>query len=181
MASSVTTWIGLLKTGQDEAAQRLWERFFPRLLEVARAKLRGLPRRATDEEDVALSAFHTLCRAATLGRVPQLNNREDLWRTLVLITSGKAVDQKRHQLAQKRGGVPPGAADADSELAVLEEVVGKEPDPAFAALVAEQCELLLRRLDDDEMRQIALLKLEGYTTEEIAERLQCSPRTVKRR
>jgi DNA-directed RNA polymerase specialized sigma24 family protein len=179
---SITSWIGLLKTGQASAAQKLWEHFFPRLVELARDKLRGLSRRERDEEDVALSAFHAFCRAATDGRIPQLSNREDLWRALVLITSGKAVDQRRHQLAQKRAGSAQAAGTpAQDELALLEEVIGSEPDPAFAALVAEQCQLLLNRLEDDELRQIALLKLEGYTNEETAERQRCSVRTVKRR
>jgi DNA-directed RNA polymerase specialized sigma24 family protein len=60
-------------------------------------------------------------------------------------------------------------------------VIGSEPDPAFAALLAEECQRLLERLDSDELREMALLKLEGYTAEEIAERLDCSLRTVHRR
>lgn len=179
---SITTWIGLLKTGQDDAAQQLWERYFPRLVELARDKLRGLSRRETDEEDVALSAFHAFYRAAIDGRIPQLSNREDLWRTLVLITSGKAVDQRRYQLAQKRAASPQEAGTtAQDELTLLQEVIGNEPDPGFAALVAEQCQFLLSRLEDEELRQIAVHRLEGYTNEEIAERQQCSVRTVKRR
>src|SRR5262249_23569689 len=108
MDSSVTTWIGLLKTGQEEAAQRLWERFFPQLLRLASAKLRRRPGREADEEDVALSAFHSFYRAVADDRLPQLSNRDDLWRTLVLITAGKAVELRRYGQAQKRGG--PGAA-----------------------------------------------------------------------
>lgn len=178
MDSSVTTWIGLLKTGQEEAAQKLWERFFPQLVELARDRLRSLPRREADEEDLALSAFDAFYRAAASGRIPQLNNRDDLWRTLVMITTGKAVDQRRREHAQKRGG--PKVADED-ELALLEEVVGREPNPALAALVADECESLLRQLDDEELQHIALSKLEGYTNEEIASRLSCSLRTIKRR
>jgi DNA-directed RNA polymerase specialized sigma24 family protein len=179
---SITTWIGLLKAGQDDAAQQLWEQYFPRLVELARDKLRGLSRRETDEEDVALSAFHAFYRAAIDGRIPQLNNREDLWRTLVLITSGKAVDQRRYQLAQKRAASPQEVGTtAQDELNLLQEVIGNEPDPGFAALVAEQCQLLLSRLEDEELRQIAVYRLEGYSNEEIAERQNCSVRTVKRR
>jgi DNA-directed RNA polymerase specialized sigma24 family protein len=40
---------------------------------------------------------------------------------------------------------------------------------------------LLGLLDDDSLRQIARLKLEGYTNEEIAERLGIVERTVERR
>lgn len=174
MDPSITTWIGLLKAGEDQAAQQLWERFFPQLVEVARQRLRGLSRREADEEDVALSAFHAFYRAAVSGRIPQLSDRDDLWRTLVLITNGKAIDQRRHQLADKRGG-------QSTPSTSLESAPTREPDPAFAVMIADQCQLLLDQLPDDHMRQIALLRLEGHTHEEIAGRLRCSVRTVKRR
>jgi DNA-directed RNA polymerase specialized sigma24 family protein len=179
---SVTTWIGLLQAGEEEAAQCLWERYFPRLLELARARLQGIPRRVADEEDVALSAFHTFSQAVNRKQVPQLSNRDDLWRTLVLITAGKAVDERRRQSSQKRGGGrsfdPP---DGPADLQALEEVIGTEPDPAFAAQIGEEFQMLLARLADDRLREIALLKLEGYTNDEIAARLKCSPRSVTRR
>jgi DNA-directed RNA polymerase specialized sigma24 family protein len=180
---SVTTWIGMLELGDRAAAQALWERYFPRLIALARAKLRGTPRRAADEEDVALSAMHTFFQAAAQGRIPQLQDRDDLWRTLVLITAGKAIDQRRRDHSKKRGGS--GSADSpsapDTEFFALEEVVGTEPDPAFAALLADEFQVLLARLADDRLREIALLKLEGHTHEEIGSRLACSVRSVNRR
>jgi DNA-directed RNA polymerase specialized sigma24 family protein len=39
----------------------------------------------------------------------------------------------------------------------------------------------LSRLPDDELRQIALGKLEGYTNEEIATQIEVAPATVERR
>ena len=53
--------------------------------------------------------------------------------------------------------------------------------PQLAAELAEQCHRLLDLLQDEDLRSIALLKMEGYTNEEIAKRLQCVPRTVERK
>ena len=47
--------------------------------------------------------------------------------------------------------------------------------------VAEECGRLLERLDNPELRSVALRKVEGYTTEEIAAQLGCGLRTVERR
>ena len=60
-------------------------------------------------------------------------------------------------------------------------VSGGEPSlhPEFAAMAAEQCEHLLAKLDDNQ-RQIALLRLEGYGVSEIAEQMDCVPATVRR-
>ena len=182
-AGTVTTWIGLLQAGETAAAQRLWERYFPRLLQVARAKLKGLAKQVSDEEDVALSAFHTFVQAVAHDRIPQLSSRDDLWRALVLITAGKAVDERRRQQSQKRGGAGLGNERPRSRASwkELEAVVGTEPDPAFAAQIADEFRMLLARLADDRLREVALLKLEGYTNDEMATKLGCSPRSVTHR
>ena len=184
---SVTHWIGALKVGDAEAAQRLWERYFDALVRLARAKLGAMPRGAADEEDVALSAFHSFCQGAVRGRFPRLDDRDNLWRLLVTITAHKALDQVRRQARQKRGGgrVLVGSAQAggedDTDGAGLEQVVGQEPTPQFAAMVADECRRLLAVLDDETLRQIALLRMEGYSDEEIAARVDCSLRTVSRK
>src|SRR4051794_40854797 len=50
---SVTTWIHALTKGDDDVAQHLWERYFQRMVDLARNKLRAASSRASDEEDVA--------------------------------------------------------------------------------------------------------------------------------
>jgi RNA polymerase sigma factor (sigma-70 family) len=170
----VTTWIGLLRAGDGEAAQQLWQRYFSRLVEFARGKLHGASRRAADEEDVALSAFHSFCVAAE--RFPRLNNRQDLWQVLVMLTARKAFQERRRQWALKRGGEAAAAEGAD-----LDEIIGAEPTPDFAVLVAEQFQALLAALPDEDLRLIARLRLEEHTNAEIAARLGCSERTVERK
>ena len=78
----------------------------------------------------------------------------------------------------KRGYLPGGA---ESDEAVLEQVVGEEPTPEFAAQVAEQYQRLLDLLGDETLRRVAVAKMEGFTNDEIAERLGCSRSTVARK
>src|SRR5262249_7064213 len=155
------------------AVQRLWERYFQRLIELARAKLRELPHREA-AEDVALSAFDSFCRGAGRGRFPQLADRESLWRLLVVITARKAAHYKRDANRERRGGVAVGVGsthpDTDME-AYLEQIVSREPTPELAAQAAEECRHLMGLLGDPELESIALLRMEGYTVEEIADRL----------
>jgi DNA-directed RNA polymerase specialized sigma24 family protein len=150
------------------------------LVGLARTKLRGAQRRAADEEDVALSAFDSFCRSAEEGRFPQLADRDSLWRLLVTITARKAAHQVRDEGRRKRGGGATSVSDAEAEL-VLEGLLSKEPSPEFAAEVAEDCRRLLARLNDRDLEAVALLRMEGYTVEEVAERLGCAPRSIKRK
>jgi DNA-directed RNA polymerase specialized sigma24 family protein len=176
---SVTRWLGQLQGGDPAAAQQLWQHYFRRLVALARQRLRAAPRRAADEEDVALSAFDSFCRNAEQGRFPQLADRDSLWRLLVTITARKAAHLVRDERRQKRGGAE-SARNTEADL-VLAEVLSREPSPAFAAEVAEQCQRLLRRLGDKELEAVALLRMEGYTVEEITGKLGCAPRSVKRK
>jgi DNA-directed RNA polymerase specialized sigma24 family protein len=182
---SVTGWLDLLKTGDHAAAQVLWARYFSALVKLARKKLGDLPRRAADEEDVALSAFDSFFRAAAQNRFPRLDDRHDLWQVLALLTARKATARQRHEHRQKRGG---GAVLGESALANLDfpgqgmdQFFSKEPTPEFAVEVAEEYRRLLDGLADDRLRIVALRKMEGYTTEEIARELGCERRTVERK
>jgi DNA-directed RNA polymerase specialized sigma24 family protein len=184
---SVTHRLGRLKAGDRAAAQQLWEGYFRRLVGLARTRLRAAPRRAADEEDVALSAFDSFCRGAEQGRFPRLNDRHDLWQLLVLLTARKASNLARDERRQRRGG---GKVRNASALAGGEEgsaewplgnLVSREPDPEFAAQVAEQCRSLLERLENPALQEVAVWKMEGHTNEEIAARLNRSVATVERK
>jgi DNA-directed RNA polymerase specialized sigma24 family protein len=182
---SVSHWIQGLKRGDDQAGQNLWERYFARLVDLARTKLRGTSRRVADEEDIALSAFHSLCAGAARGRFPLLSDRDNLWRLLVVITARKAADQLAHARRAKRGG---GLVRGESALrgqnhgeGGVEQIIGQEPTPEFAAQVAEEYTRLLDRLGDETLRKVAVWKMEGYTNDEIAGMLECARRTVARK
>jgi DNA-directed RNA polymerase specialized sigma24 family protein len=185
---SVTRWIGLLKDGDAAAAQHLWDRFFPRLVRLAQARLRGLPRGPADEDDIALSAFNRFYQAARRGQFPRLKDRDDLWQLLVLLAERRALDHRRSEGRQKRGGgqVHDEAwlerqVDSATGERGLAGITSQEPTPEFAALVADECRTLLRRLNDDNLCAVAVAKMEGQTNEEVAAALGCSVRSVERK
>jgi DNA-directed RNA polymerase specialized sigma24 family protein len=182
---SVTRWVGGLDVGDPEASRQLWERYFAELGRLARARLRDAPCAAADEEDAALNAFDSLCRGAKHGRCPRLDDREDLWRVLVTITARKAADTAVHERRLKRGG---GRARTEADLAAtaleaggLERAPGHEPSPALAAMMADEFRRLHDVLSDESLRQVARLRLVGYTDREIATTLDCGLSTVERR
>src|SRR6266478_3721825 len=110
---SVTQSIVQLKESDRVAAQRLWERYVDQLVRLARAKLGRTDRRAADEDDLANSAFAGFLRGIQAGRFPRMNDRNDLWQVLVVLTERKSVDYRRRARAAKRGG---GAVRGDSVL-----------------------------------------------------------------
>jgi len=183
---SVSNWISALKDGDSAAAQPLWERYYRQLVDLARKKLRTTNRRAADEEDVVQNAFHSFFRAVDQGRFPKLDDRDSLWRLLVVITANKALKQLEHAHRQKRGGGTQNGQTGMYSLALgdesaLVEFVGDEPTPDFAAQIAEEYGRLLDLLGDEKLREVAVWKMEGYGNDDIAEKLGCSRRTVARK
>jgi len=179
---SITCWIDQLRAGDQAAAQSLWERYFQRLVGLARVKLRAGG--DSDEEDAALSAFQSFCQGAARGRFPRLDDRHDPWRVLVTITARKAADQIERARSLKRGGgrlldeAALDGPDPERRIGGLDQLPGPDPTPEFAAMVAEQYQRLLDLLGDEALRSIAVWKLEGYTVKEIAQRLDRSERMV---
>jgi RNA polymerase sigma factor (sigma-70 family) len=176
----------LLKAGNHAAAQPLWDRYYPRLVALARCRLADGSRRVADEEDVALSAFDSFCRGAEQGRFPKLSDEDGLWALLVLITIRKAADHTSSQSRLKRGagqvrGDSAFAPGPDGASGGLDQLPDDDPTPDLAVQLAEELEALLDRLGAPDLRAIALWRLEGYSNAEIADRLRCSGVTVERR
>ncbi len=183
---SISTWLAAVKHGDEEAARQLWERYFPRLVSLARQKLSWVPLRMEDEEDVALSVFATFCRAADKGRFPHLNDRHNLWRLLCRIVHHKTVDLIR------RAEAGMGDAKLLGESCLLGSVTSAQrrgapmanmeaPDDFAAVVAADEIRRLFSLLPDEQLRTIALAKMEGHTNRQIAERLGCAERTIERR
>jgi DNA-directed RNA polymerase specialized sigma24 family protein len=183
----VGIWVSQLKEGNPQAAQQLWNTYFFRMVRVARSKLRGASGRMADEEDVALSALKSFCCGIQDGRFPELREHEDPWPLLLALTTHKAIDLLRHERRVKRGGPAlhqahaGGIEEAAADNIDLSQLVGKEPDPQTAFQVAEECQDMLDGISDAILRAIALWKMEGFTTEEIAGKLGCTTRTVERK
>jgi len=176
---SISRWFGPLQEGDPAAAQELWQRYFGQMVDLARKRLRHSAQRET-AEDAALSAFDAFCRGASDGRFPRLDDRDSLWSLLVVITTRKAARHARDAGRQKRGGNLAEVSGSGAEPH-LEQIVSREPTPEFAAEAAEECRRLLRLLADPELENIALLKMEGHSIEEIAQKLGYVPRTIKRK
>ena len=180
---TISQWLCGVQQGDSRALQAVWEAYFPKLVHLARQRLRQRNRRVADEEDVALSVMESFFRAAQAGRFPDLTDRHDLWCLLLRMTARKAVDYDRRENRAKRGNgqVRGESAFGNEELGAIQAVVGDAPTPEMAALMTEEFTRLLTLLNDDELERIALSKLEGYHNREIAQQLDCGERTIERR
>ncbi len=182
---TISAWLDGLRSGNDQSARELWERYFQRLTALVDRRLPRGQRRDFDEEDIALSAFHSLCRGVNRGRFPDVDDHNDLWSLLVVIAARKIMKRQRSKSALKRGGNRVGGESVfdghEGGGSGLAQVIGREPSPEFAAEVAEESESLLSFLEDPSLKKLVCLKMEGQTNQTIAREMGCAIRTVERR
>jgi RNA polymerase sigma factor (sigma-70 family) len=169
-SQAITQLIRAVQGGNSAAVGPLLSAYFGRLVRLARKRLRNLPGLDGYDEDLALRSFQSVCqRLRDPARSVDLAGRDDLWRLLAIRTSSRAIDLiRRHRPAKVLN-------DDDAQL------LAREPTPEEAAEFADEFRRLLDSLNEPELRQIALWKVEGYTHEEIAARLGCVPRTIERK
>ncbi len=181
----ITVWMDQLRNADDLAANKLWSHFVCRLHELAREKLRPKTRRVYDEEDAAQSALHSVFAGLLEGRFPDLRDRNSLWSLMLVITSRKISNRHRYDQQQRRDvrrTLTKSMLKNTSDSSIAgDDLVANEPTPEFAEEFTEVCGQLYDCLEDASLKEIALMRIEGYLDGEIADRLNCSRRTVQRR
>ncbi len=168
---SITRLMYAVQAGQSTAVGGLLGNYFERLVRLARRRLESVPGMSNYDEDVALRSFHSVCqRMRDPARPLELSGRDELWRLLATRTISRAIDLiRRHK---------PGETPGDYDV---EQLLNREPTPEEAAEMADECRHLLDKLREPELRRIALWKVEGHTNEQIADWLDCVPRTIERK
>lgn len=183
----VTLWLTQLRDDDEAAATNLWNHFVDRIRGVARKKLNYESCRVYDDEDVAQSAFYSICAGVSSGRFPDLNDRNGLWQLIMVVTSRKVWFRHRYDRRDCRD-IHRNSSDCfltdSNSIAILPisgQALSREPTAEFTAEFLETYQNLIENLNDPALEQVVALRIEGYTDKEIASRIQCSRRTVQRR
>ena len=177
--------------------EEMWRVFGSRMARRARQVLRS--RRAANEEDVVQDVFLSLWKGIKAGRYPDCKNSDDLWFLLLKITSNKAKDQEKRENAKKRRGdgakrgesafedpnkerIGRGIEQVPAEQTSRRKRVGgcADPTPEEEKIMDEELGRLLNLLTP-ELRRIAILSFENYSSNDIAVQIGRTPRTVQRK
>ena len=176
---SVSLLFQSLQKGDSKSATEIFARYFPRLLKLAQRVLvaRSLP---VEAEDTIQDTFLQFFNSVQLGSYDQSLRRDDLWRILSVITVQKARKQLGREATAKRGGgrVKPESqiVSSDSGAFRLDSQLGSLSTAEYDLIVTEMLEQL-----GDELREVAILRLAGYTNSEIKVLLDSSLRSIERR
>lgn len=182
-AGSVTIWLHALEAGDEDAAHQLWERYRTEMYEVARRRMKRLKRHdVVDEEDIILSAFAAICLAARKGQLAGVSDRNELWALMFVAIQRKIGQREQYVGAAKRNvnQLLQQADRLDEFGSRLERLVSPSPSPVSEIIRAEDAEELLRKLNDPDLRAVAIMRLAGHSNDEIAVEMGYARRTIQR-
>ncbi len=169
--------VNLWRAGNQEAAQQLFSRYLEKLVALARQRISQRLASRVDPEDVVQSVFRTFFQRAKQGQFT-IEHEDDLCKLLVRITLHKTLRQVEfHRAAKRNPSLETGQADESQER--LLELLDDEPTPETANIFLDQLEHFLAQLKPQE-RQILELRMQGYSTEEIAQKLGTYDRRIRR-
>jgi RNA polymerase sigma-70 factor (ECF subfamily) len=174
-SSNPQTLLTLLRLGDEQAAQQVFDAYVNSLLKLARKRISQRLTRRLDPEDIVQSVFRTFFRRVKEGQL-RIEEEDDLGKLLTCITTRKALRQVARHKAAKRDCAREGDPDAPRALA---ELPAEEPSPEIAVAFLDLLEHFLASLRPQD-RQILELRLEDYGTLEIARILGTSDRHVRR-
>lgn len=184
---SITDLIDSLKCGNSMAAQKIWDRYVESLIRIANNRLKTSRLRLGDEEDAVGVAFAQFLERVNGNGFSKLDDREDLWRILVMLTERRAYDMIRREQSLKSGG---NLLVGESRLERtggndkphgLDRVEGTEPTPEFTALLIEELECKIDTLKKSDLKAIAIAKMNAFNNRDIADQLGISVRSVERK
>jgi RNA polymerase sigma-70 factor (ECF subfamily) len=168
-----------LRCGDQAAAASVFHEFASRLVGLARTRLGDRFRQKVDPEDVVQSVYKSFFWRVADGPF-ELQDSSSLWTLLTVITLHKCGHQVEYYQAACRDvqrEQRPAVCDAESSLRSF-EAIAREPQPSEAAALTETLEQVMQQLDERE-QQILTLRLQGYSTVEIAPLVQRTDRTVR--
>ncbi len=168
--NSVTQWIHAVRRGDQAYAEKLFLLYFSRLTSFTQSRMRSFSQATYDAEDAAISTFRVLFQNLEEGRYTELDDREEFWHLILKIASRKINRRVEYETAAKR----------TLDFAIASRIEPENVIDPSAPQIGLESERLLRMLGDVNLEQVAVWKLEGFTNEEIALKLNRTRRTVQR-
>lgn len=179
---SISVAIAGIGADDDHAATDLWNRYFQRLGTYAKKKIFPRLLRHFDEDDIANSTFMALVKGLRESRFDKVTNRDELWQMMTIIASRKIANATKFFDRQKRGGgkVKGESVFGESGIYSVADMVSHVFSENEYDQFEKICDELLCGISDERTRQVAVLRLQGYSIAEIAEKLGVAPRTIDR-
>ncbi len=172
---TISMLLAQCKEGDEDALRLLCGKYWDELAALARRRFGTVPTVVVDDADVVNSALMAFWNKARGGELPGVQDSAQLSAWLSTVVANKVVSEIRRSSAQKAGG----GRRSDSPL-LADLAQAREISPLEQQILDETLQHYVDQLPQD-VRPFAALHLAGFDQQQIADRLECSRRTVIRK
>lgn len=169
--------IAEFQAGSESAAQTLFDRYCERLMRLAKRRIGQRMTSRVDPEDVVQSAYRTFFTRVKNDEF-SFHEQDDLFKLLVRLTVNKALRQIAYHRAAKRNPELE-ALQSSNPQEFLQQISAENPSPDMEVALLDEFEQLMGQLQPLD-RDVLQLKMQGYSTVEIAEKLGSYDRKIRR-
>ncbi len=172
-----SSWLKRVVEGEAGFESQAVSRFSDRLLRLASARMSPRLSRRLDAEDIVQSVFESFFRRHREQQF-DFSTANDVWRLLAAMTYRKTMQAARHHTRQQRD-INREKADVPSHGPDAQAPPSDAPTASAVAMMQELLDEILTKLPETH-HEMLLLRLEQYSIDEIADKVQVSTRTVNR-
>ena len=165
------------QAGSESAARDLFDKYCERLMKLAKRRIGQRMASRFDPEDVIQSAFRTFFTRVKNDEFT-FEQEDDLFKLLVRLTVRKTLRRIEHHNAAKRNPNLEAAQRTD-DVEPFSLLAGHNVTPDMEVALIDEFQQLIGQLPELD-RQVLELKVQGYTTVEIAEKLGSYERKIRR-
>jgi RNA polymerase sigma-70 factor (ECF subfamily) len=169
--------IAEFQAGSESAAQTLFDRYCERLMRLAKRRIGQRMTSRVDPEDVVQSAYRTFFTRVKNDEF-SFHEQDDLFKLLVRLTVNKALRQIAYHRAAKRNPELE-ALQSSNPQEFLQQISSENATPDVEVALLDEFEQFMGQLQPLD-RDVLQLKLQGYSTVEIAEKLGSYDRKIRR-
>lgn len=174
-----------VRQGDPNAIAELYNRYLERSVRLAKSRLKGGEDHLIDDEQAAMSALESLVLRVRGGNYTDLDDHLKLWNLLACIINRKVFKYRRSMYGPTRSPDQPMIAvnqlNGDSSNDNGFSLADQEPSPLSAVIANDTLQQILDSLTDEGARTVLLLRMEGYSDAEIADKVNHSRNWVSRR
>jgi len=164
---------------RDIAMSELVSRYATELLGLIAARMTQRLQQRVAPEDILQDVLMSFCKRLERGGY-EFANRDQFLGLVVRMSLNQVCSAARWSERRRRDVRREQSLNGPADQPCLDAPDPAVPPPDVVAEIAEEVQRLLALLPP-ECRQVAQLRFEGNTTEEIAKKIDRTPRTVERR
>ncbi len=159
-----------LRSGDDQAATEVYERYAKRVFGLVHKQMADRLKAMVQPEDIVQSVFKSVFRGINSGAYDAPEGGT-LWQLMAIVAVHKVRRNARLRSAGKRDSRRTQSLDALEEFDAVDSYTPEE----FESAIRESIEGL-----KEPEQEVVMLRVQGFSVEEIAGRLQRSRRSIER-